>query len=221
VSESPQFQKAAAAGEVVAVPLRLALRRDWRAILVTVGLTMMLSVAFYLPWIWLPTWVSSINTPHLPLSRALTLNTVAMAVMLALVPVAGALSDWVGRRPPILIGCAALVVLAYPLFVLLSAGTEGGDLVALLLIAVFTALGGGGLPATYVELFPTETRYSGIALGYNGTQALFGGTTPLIATWLIEVTGHVRAPAFYLLGGAVVCAVAALCMTDRSGQPLR
>jgi MHS family proline/betaine transporter-like MFS transporter len=220
VAESPQFKQAAAEGEVVRVPLLVALRRDRRAILITAGLTLMLSVGYYLPWVWLPTWMSRILPHPLPLSEALTVNTLAMGVLLALGPVFGAWSDRVGRRVVIIAGCAALTLLAYPLFLLLSTGTESADLQGLLVIALLAAMVCGAAPAAYVELFPTETRYSGIALGYNGTQALLGGTTPFIATWLIDITGHVRAPAFLFLAAAALCGIAAFCMPERSRQSL-
>ena len=70
VAESPQFKHAAAAGEVVRMPLMIALRRDRRAMLITAGLTLMLSVGYYLPWVWLPTWMSHILPHPLPLERA-------------------------------------------------------------------------------------------------------------------------------------------------------
>jgi MHS family proline/betaine transporter-like MFS transporter len=220
VSESPCFQKAAECGGVAHAPVLTALREDRRALLLTVGLTLMMSIGFYLPWVWLPTWMSRINTPHLPLSQALTINTVAMMAMIVVTPLAGLLSDRWGRKPVLLLGYATLALLAYPLFLLLSAGDEGLDLLALLIIAGCAAMGCGAGPAAFVELFPTQTRFSGIALGYNGAQAVFGGTTPFVATWLIESTGHPRAPAFYLVVAAALSVIAVLCMTERSRQPL-
>ena len=56
---------------------------------------------------------------------------------------------------------------------------------------------GGASLAAFVELFPTRTRYSGLALSYNLAVAICGGTTPLVATWLVNVTGSTLAPAFY------------------------
>ena len=88
------------------------------------------------------------------------------------------------------------------------------------IIAACAALFMGPCPAAFVEMFPTRTRYSGIAVGYNLAQALLGGTTPLIATWLIGVTGNDRAPAFYLMALAAVAVAAALALPERAGRPL-
>jgi MHS family proline/betaine transporter-like MFS transporter len=76
------------------------------------------------------------------------------------------------------------------------------------------------MAATFVELFPTRTRYTGFAIAYNGGQALLGGTAPLVATGLIALSHDVTAPAFYLILSAVVSGVALLFIEERHGQPL-
>lgn len=220
VEESPQFKQSAAEGDVVRAPLTVALRENRRGILITAGLTLMFSVGFYLPWVWLPTWMATIRPDPLPLAEALTINTIAMAVLLAAQPVFGALSDKIGRRPVMIVGSVALAVSIYPLFVVLSSAAEWNDLGGLIVIALLASAVTGAAPAAFVELFPTHTRYSGIAVGYNGTQAVLGGTTPFIATWLVDVTGNPRAPAFYFLAAAALCGVAAYCMTERAGKSI-
>jgi MHS family proline/betaine transporter-like MFS transporter len=86
---------------------------------------------------------------------------------------------------------------------------------------VCAALINGPSSAAFVELFPTQTRYSGIAFAYNGSQAVLGGTTPFVATYLIQLTGQPLAPAFYLLATVVLCGIAAASMQDRTGEVLR
>jgi MFS transporter, MHS family, proline/betaine transporter len=221
VAETPCFQEATRAGERAAMPLLESVRRDRLPMVLTAGLAMMLSVGFYLPWLWVPTWLATINTPSMPLARALAINTGAMAVMILLTPLGGALSDRLGRKAVMGVASSALALLAYPLFLWLAHGTLESVLQAQLVLAVLSALVNGPAPAAFVELFPTRTRYSGIALAYNGTLALLGGTTPLIATWLIQATGWNLAPAFFLLAAAAVTCLAVLSMKERAGQPLQ
>jgi MHS family proline/betaine transporter-like MFS transporter len=75
--------------------------------------------------------------------------------------------------------------------------------------------------------FPVEIRYSAMAVGYNVSSALFGGTAPLVATWLIRETGNLAAPAWYVAASAVVSAIVTLTLKGRyhlqgpgsSGEP--
>jgi MHS family proline/betaine transporter-like MFS transporter len=221
IAESPTFEAARRHGDTAKLPLVVALRENLDGMLLTVGISLMLGVGFYLPWVWLPTWLAEINQPPMKLGDALTVNTYAMSLMIALTPVAGWLSDKLGRKAVLAAGSAALVVLSYPLFRLLSGGTMAHALQAQLVIAVCAALASGPASAAFVELFPTRTRYSGIAFAYNASQALLGGTTPLVATFLIQRTGDTTAPAFYLMVAAAGTFAAAMGMRDRTGEPLR
>jgi MHS family proline/betaine transporter-like MFS transporter len=101
--------------------------------------------------------------------------------------------------------------------------TDGSFASALLGGLVFAAccsLFAGCMAATLVELFPTRTRYTGVAVAYNVGQALLGGTAPLVGTGLIHLTGNDLAPAFYLTGWAAVGVAACLFIKARHGRPL-
>ncbi len=104
---------------------------------------------------------------------------------------------------------AGIAVLAVPLFALAASGSSSSALAAQLVFAPLMAGVSGPLPATMMELFPTRTRYTGVALGYNISLAAFGGTAPLMATLLVSATGSMVAPAFYLMFFAAVSLFAA------------
>jgi MHS family proline/betaine transporter-like MFS transporter len=114
----------------------------------------------------------------------------------------------------------AYALLSYPLFLLMSAGTFAAALLGGLVFAVCKSLFSGCMAATLVELFPTRTRYTGMAKVHNIGMAVLGGTSPLAATGLIRLTEDVLAPAYYLIGAADVMGVACLFVKPRHGQPL-
>ena len=78
----------------------------------------------------------------------------------------------------------------------------------------------GVIPVTIAELFPTEVRCSGAAIGYNICLGLMGGTAPILATWLVATTGNAMAPAFYLIAAALMLLVATVFLKERAGTPL-
>ncbi len=220
VRESPSFLNLQKAGKIAANPIAEALRHDGRPIMTTLGLSAIISVGYYLPFVWLPTWLARINRPSLPEEQALTATTIALLALLVLTPLAALVSDRVGRKPMFLGAAIGYVLLSYPVFVLMTDGTFSSAVLGGLVFATCNSLFSGCMGATLVELFPTRTRYTGIAIGYNVGTALLGGTAPLVATALIQMTGNVLVPAFYLILSAAVAGVAALFIKPRHGQPL-
>ena len=71
------------------------------------------------------------------------------------------------------------------------------------------------IPATLVELFPLNVRYSGLSISHSISMAVFGGSTPFVATFLIQHTGNNAAPALYLSAGSLIGAIALLFLKDR------
>jgi MHS family proline/betaine transporter-like MFS transporter len=220
VEESPVFVAMQRSGEVVGNPIAESLRRDRGGIATTIGLAAISSVGFYLPFMWLPTWLSQINPPPLPESQALWANTFALLALLVLTPVMALVSDRVGRQPMYLAATICYAVLSYPLFAMMAKGGYPAAILGGLVFASCNSLFSGCMGATMVELFPTRTRYTGVALGYNVGQAILGGTAPLIGTALVELTGNRLAPTFYLIACAIIAGVAALFIKPRHGLPL-
>ena len=119
------------------------------------------------------------------------------------------MSDYYGRKQVMLTGILLIGVLAYPLFILVDHGVLWTVLAAQLVFAVLMGLVQGPLPALMVEMFPTRTRLSAVGLGYNLTLAVFGGTAPMICTWLIQKTDDLASPAIYLM---VLSAISFICL---------
>jgi MHS family proline/betaine transporter-like MFS transporter len=82
------------------------------------------------------------------------------------------------------------------------------------------AMNDGTLPCFLAEIFPTRVRYSGFAFSFNTANALFGGTAPFLATWLIAETGDKLAPAWMLVAAAVVALLAMLAVRETANRAL-
>lgn len=190
-----------------AEPLKLLVLRHGRDTLITFGVACLNAVAFYMLLSYMPTYV------HEELGFSQDKATLATSIMLAVYIFAiflmGHLSDFFGRRRMLIAACIAFIVLTIPLFLLMTkASTLLIVIVCQIIFALVLTANDGTLATFLAESFPTNVRYSGFALSFNGANALLGGTTPFIVTWLIHRTGSPLAPAFYLTVVSVIAMVA-------------
>jgi MHS family proline/betaine transporter-like MFS transporter len=163
----------------------------------------------------------SINATHLPPGAALSCAVAYGIVVVVLTPFVGALTDRVGRRPLILASALLNLVFDYPLFLLaIRGGTFPSLLLAMICVGVFQALYTGTIPSILAEMFPTRVRYTALSLSYGMAVVLFGGFAPLISTWLVDATGNPYAPAFYVMTGGALSAIAILSMKEYRNAPL-
>ena len=214
--ESPDFEKLEQAGEVAENPVVEALRHHPGQILHVVALVMTMAGGFYMLFVWWPTYLNTIVSPPVP--HALLVNTVAMVALAALIPVAGLASDRFGRKKVLVVSLVAFAIVAYPLFMITDHSVMLAALACQLVFALLMAGVQGPMPAAMGEMFPTETRFSGVAIGYNISMAVFGGTAPLVCTWLIRATGDIAAPAYYLMALVIASLLAALAMRVPHGK---
>ena len=199
-------------------PLGEAFRIHWPTILHLMLLVSGIGVGFYTTFVYAPTWLGQVT--KVPARTALGINTLAMALSLALIPAAGAASDRFGRRPVLLMGSGALALLAYPLMALMARGQPAGIFVGQISLALIVAVNGGVLPATMAELAPWRVRCTVLSVAYNLGMALLGGSTPLIAAWLLARSGVTLAPALYLAGAGLLSFIGALLLPHSARHSL-
>ncbi len=199
-------------------PLGEAFRAHWRTMLHLVSLVAAISVGFYTTFVYAATWLEQVA--RVPARTALEINTVAMALSLLVLPASGLASDRLGRRPVLLVTAGMLMLLAYPLMALMARGQTGGILVGQVGLALLVAANGGLMPATMAELAPWRVRCTVLSVAYNLGMAVLGGTTPLVAAWLVSRTGVPLAPAIYLTAAAALTFVGALLLPGAPAHSL-
>jgi MHS family proline/betaine transporter-like MFS transporter len=125
-------------------------------------------------------------------------------VSLVLIPLIGALSDRIGRKPILLAATGGLFVLAWPLFWMLHHPEIALVLPAQIGFAVLVACFGGTVPAAMVELVPDRVRCTALSVGYNTGMAFLGGLSPLVAVYTIKRSQYDLSPAFLLMVAAAI-----------------
>jgi MHS family proline/betaine transporter-like MFS transporter len=219
VRETPEFVRLQGAGRIEARPGLQALREMPLRVLQVAGMVLLFGAAIYTLFVWMPTYLTHFVEPPVP--HALLINTLCMVILIAGMPVAGLLADRFGYKSVLLAATFVTGVLVYPLFLWIDSGTVIATSVALTIFALTNAGIQGAMPVAMADMFPARLRFSAMAIGYNITLALVGGTAPLVATWLIKTTGQLAAPAWYLAVIAAVTFIVTLTVQPHPENRLR
>ena len=220
VLERPIFEQAKSESPAPKLPILEVLRTHRRNVLLTMGARLAENAFFSI----FTVWVLSYATQQLGMDRDTVLNGVLLGSVAQLfaIPIFGALSDRVGRRPVYLGGAIFLLALAFPFFWLVDVKST-----ALVWTAIVTGMIGhaamyGPQAAFFSELFGTRTRYTGVSLGYQLAAPFSGGLAPLIASALLGWTGGKPWPiALYLVAMAVVTIVSVVLAAETNRRDLR
>lgn len=199
-------------------PLAEAFRDHGPLLLRLAALSVFNSVGFYLMFVYIVSWIQTVD--GVAPARALGINTISMVVLLPLMVAMGWVSDRVGRRPVMLGATVLAIVASWPLFWLMHAANPAIVLLGQLGFVVAVGTFCGCQPTVMVEAVPARVRCTAIALGYNITLGLFGGLSPLVATWLVERTGNDYSPGFMIMAAAVVSFLALLTYKETYRKPL-
>jgi len=217
VDETPPYRDVAEEyGDATAAPES----SNARLALLAFGFTVHWTVCYYTFLTYMPTFTRT----QLKLSPAESLwsNTIGLLAVVIFVPIMGALSDRIGRKPLLLASCAAFFLLPLPTFWLMLQGYGFGFIVLLQIVfGIAIALFSGAGPAAIAEIFSTRGRSTWMSSSYALAVAIFGGFAPLIAEWLISKTGSPLAPVAYVMAAAAVSFLVIMRLKETAYLPLR
>ena len=175
--------------------------REHGSLVVRFGaLTVFVALPFHVMFIYIVSWLQVAD--GIPPATALEINTVSMIAMVPIIIASGWASDHYGRKPFLFTAAVLGFVSALPLFWIMHHPSAAllGQLGFALIIGLYMAVHA----AVLVEAAPPQVRCTAVALGYNLCVAVFGGLTPLTATWLIERTGNELSPGFLIMAAAAI-----------------
>lgn len=187
------------------------LAANWKLVTLGAMLVMMTTVSFYLITVYTPTFGRSV----LKLSE---LDSLVVTFCVGIsnffwLPVMGALSDKIGRKPILLAFTILPILTAYPVLLWLVAGPSFGKMLAALLwLSFIYGSYNGAMVVALTEIMPPDVRTTGFSLAYSLAAALFGGFTPAVSTALIELFHDKAAPGLWMSAAAAFSLVATLLL---------
>lgn len=218
VDETPMFKELDAHGAKAKAPIGEVLRVYWRRLLVAGGVRIGSDVVYSLVAIFTLTYVTTV----LNLSRTLALNAIMIGTVFnaVAIPLYGALSDRVGRRPVYGAGALLAMLWAFGYFTLVDQASAGSIILAVILGYLIHALMFGPQGAFVTEQFPTRVRYAGSSLAYTLAGILGAGFAPLIMTSLLSVYQTTTAISLYIVAALGVTLIALASRPETVKRPL-
>jgi MHS family shikimate/dehydroshikimate transporter-like MFS transporter len=206
VPETPAFLRVQAERAHTRRPALDALRSHPAEVLLAIGIRIAENGAFYIYTVFVLVYA----TQHSGLSRQAILTAIASgaACLLFAIPLFGAMSDRVGRRPVYLLGACVTAVFAYPLLRLLDTGSAAAACLALIIALTLGHAPMYGPQAAFMsELFDTKLRYSGMSLGSQLSSVISGGLSPFVATALLPYGRGALASYIVAMAAVTIAAV--------------
>jgi MFS family permease len=187
--------------------------KNWRLVLLSMMMVTMVTVSFYMITAYTPTFGSSVL--HLSTIASLQVTLLVGISNFIWVPVMGALSDKVGRRPLLFAATILTLLTAYPALSWLVSSPSFSRLLGVeLWLSLMFGTYSGAMVVYMTELMPASARTAGFSLAFSLATAIFGGFTPAICTWLIHITGNRAMPGAWLSAAAASGLIALLFLPE-------
>ncbi|KQU56210.1 MFS transporter [Rhodococcus sp. Leaf278] len=219
LEDSPEFEEMAAKNEVAKSPLSDVVKKQPWSVLRVVGIAIAMNGSGYIGLTYFSVYL--INDLGFSKDSVYWTSAIAIALACATFPLSGMLTDKFGRKPVLLGGYVAYVVIALPVFMIL--GATSSIIVVGCVYFVYMVLNGVvQVPAfpLFTELFPRAVRYTGVSLGFNIGTIAAGGTAPYVAAQLVESTGNAMSPAYWVMGVCVIGVLTVLTIKETGRDTL-
>ncbi|MGW3357533.1 MFS transporter [Streptomyces bungoensis] len=225
VTESPVFLAAQAKAEAEAAkgaketaPVVQVFRRSWREVLSAIGTRFGENISYYI----LTSFILVYVTVHLELPKSTALNAVLIgsAVHFVTIPLWGALSDRIGRRPVTLIGSAGMALWAFAFFGIVDSRSSAEITLAVIAGLLLHGAMYGPQAAFISEMFDTRVRYSGASMGAQLASIVAGALAPIIAVDLLKNYGSATPISVYLCAAALVTTLTVAVTRETRGRDL-
>jgi MFS family permease len=218
ILETPVFRRLLEDKKIERAPIIEVFKKQPREILLSALLRMSEQAPFYI----FTAFVFAYGVGTLKMSRDLILGAVLVAscVSFITIPLAGHISDRIGRRKMYLIGAAATGIFGFLYFGMLDSAVPAAVFIAIVLSLIPHDMQYGPQAALIAEAFTPRLRYSGASLGYQLASLIAGGPAPLIATALFATYHTGYAIAIYIAACAVVSLIATALMPDYTGKDI-
>jgi MHS family proline/betaine transporter-like MFS transporter len=229
LDETPAFQKleagnvhATEAADTVETTakgdLAKIFRQYWPTLILCIALVGAYNVTDYMLLSYMPTYLS--DELGYSETHGLLILLAVMVALMAIISRVGRLNDHFGRKPLLMAGMLGFFFLSLPSFLLIKQGSIPGIVAGMLMLGLSLVCLLGTMSAALPALFPTNVRYGSLSVGYNLSASLFGGTTPLVITGMISLTGNNLMPAYYSMAAALIGIIAVACMKETAQKPL-
>ncbi|MBA2657167.1 MAG: MFS transporter [Tatlockia sp.] len=218
-TETEMFVAARREGHITSLSSFGVITKNKKNVLIIMGLYCLSAMITYLIFIFMPYYASTVV--NIPRATANMVTTIAIACITFLVPLAGCLSDRLGRKPCLYIGSLGLLVVSVPLYIYMSSTkTLASFVFSQGVFILFATIYQGTLTAAAQELTNTPVRYTVTSIGYNFSYALFGGTAPFFVTYTLSVVDNKAIPGLYLAMGAIIAIISVSKMRETSKTAL-
>jgi MHS family proline/betaine transporter-like MFS transporter len=202
LQESPIFITAQESGHISESPIKETLRRNYKEVLLGIGLYMAVTIPFYIQTVFMPSFMMKFM--NFSSADSLEIYLIVLCIMMIIAPISSTLCDTHDRERLMKIVGLSYIVFALPYIYLIDYKTFTFALISQIVFAIIVAFYISPIPTLVTEVFPARTRYTGMALASNLAAAVFGGTTPMLLTTLITKTNSHYPISFYIIFAATI-----------------